>query len=84
MTVCKRPDGVAAVARAAHCAERTRVILEAQHPVGDDGEEERLNEVVRQLNQALGDGEGQLVIHARRAFSVHHLRRHGSDELLGK
>ena len=61
---------------------RTRIILEAEHPVRDEGEEERLEQVVGQLDQALRDGEGQLVVHTRRTLAVHHLQSQTGREIV--
>ena len=48
-------------------------MVEAQHEVGDGGEEERLRQVVGHLNEALRRRKGQLAVHSGRPLSVHHL-----------
>ena len=49
-------------------------MVETEHEVADEGEEERLRQVVGHLDQALRGREGQLAVHPRRPLPVHHLR----------
>lgn len=61
---------------------------ETHHVVGDGTEQQRLYQIVGQLNEALGQGKRQLVIHAAGTLSVHHaalceshrLDSHGVDD----
>ena len=62
---------------AQHKQERralTGIVVEAQHEVGDEGEQERLHQVVGHLDQALRGRKGQLTVHSSCAFPVHHLQ----------
>lgn len=60
----------------------------AHHIVGDGAKQQCLDQVVGQLDEALGQGKGQFVVHARSPFPVHdaalceghRLHRHGVDD----
>ena len=43
----------------------------AHHVVGDGAKQQGLDQVVGQLNKALGQGKGQFMVHARRPLPVH-------------
>ena len=68
--------------------ELARSASKAHHVVGDGTKQQGLNQVVRHLNEALGKGKGQFVVHARSPFPVHdaalseghRLHRHGIDD----
>ena len=60
----------------------------AHHVVGDGAKQQGLDQVVGQLNEALRQGKGQLVVHARGPLPVHdaalceghRLHRHAVDD----